>query len=422
MNKLFYLFLLAIVVASCSKDEGTITVTYQEATAIYGDIESIRATVLQDVAQPIVDPGKIFVGEDFILVGEEEKGIHIITNQDSEAPQHMGFLNIPGNREYYVHDHIIYAESYYDVVKIDISNLAQAQLVDRAEFVFQDEWKNDQGETLIGFSFEEKTVTLSHDDDFTRDVIQDNVVYYDFARNIIPKSAVPASFAGNAGAVSGTINRVNYSEGHVYIVGQSSMKVIRDDGNSLTIVHNPQLDLIGEGLETVYPHDDYLFVGSRSAMDVYNISDASHPQHHYEFEHATSCDPVYPVDEVVYITLRTAEFSACPGNINALLVLDISDMNDIDEKKEIEMQSPYGMTMIDDKLYVGEGKNGLKIFDAHHRLEPTLILHDSAIPAYDIIAHPSRPGTIFVTGPQGIRQYTQDVNTDDLTLQHTIDF
>lgn len=420
---LLFLTIALLTLSNCTKDEGDITVTYQEATAVYGDLQAIRAEPINESTRPVVDPGKIFVGENFILIGEEQEGIHVIDNTNPQSPTAINFINIPGNREYFVRGNKIYAESNYDVLKIDISDLTNAKLDSRAEYVFQQEWHNDNGETLIGFTYEEKTVTLNEDDDFYKDVIGHNEIYFDFAGNIIPKSAVPASFAGSGSDISGTVNRVTYTDNYVYIVGQSSMHVLRDDSNGLVKVEgNHHLANIGEGMETVFPYQNHLFVGSRSSMDIFNIDNQDRPEHIYAFDHATSCDPVMAADDVAYITLRTAEFSSCPGNTNALLVLDISNLNDVDQKEEIEMLSPYGMNLIGNKLYVGEGENGLKIFDASDRQDPKLVKFDQSIKAYDVIPHPLDDDIIFTTGPEGIYQYTVDHQIDNFSLQSIIAF
>jgi len=61
------------------------------------------------------------------------------------------------------------------------------------------------------------------------------------------------------------------------------------------------------------------------------------------------------------------QFYHCPGDENALLVLDISQTWP-EQIQEIEMESPFGMTIVNNKLYVGEGKNGLKVFNAIRNL------------------------------------------------------
>ena len=103
--------------------------------------------------------------------------------------------------------------------------------------------------------------------------------------------------------------------------------------------------------------------------------------------------------------MRTADFSACPGNVNALIVLDIEDLKSPVLKEEIEMGSPYGMSMIDNKLYVAEGNNGLKIFDANDPLQLSLLEHVEEITAYDIIKHPTLSNIILIAGPTGLSQY-----------------
>jgi hypothetical protein len=411
--------LIAITIISCTEDYGTVEVTYQEATAIYGDIETIRSQSLNETVREIINPGKIYLGNDVILIGEEQEGIHVIDNSDPINPTSVNFINIPGNKEFFVKDNKIYAETYYDVVKIDISDMYNAVLDSRAEFVFQDLWKNDE-ETLIGFSYKEVTTKLDQNDDFYQQVLAQNEIYLDYAKNIIPKSALPSSFAGSGSNVSGTANRVTYTKEHVYIIGNNSMYIVADDSQGLNKVDKKPY--IGEGVETIFPFEDNLYIGSRSAVNIYNISDPKQPVEAYEFDHATACDPVLPADGVAYVTLRTADFSACPGNTNSLLVLDTRNIHDVDQKKEIAMSSPFGMTIKGNDLYIGEGDNGLKIFDISDKYKPELKRSIDNIKAYDVIPHPTISNLILTTGPDGVSQYIVNDNGESLTLQSSISY
>lgn len=421
--RILLLAFIAVGIISCTEDYGTVTVTYQEATAIYGDIDAVRAEPLNVTVREIMDPGKIYLGNDVILIGEEQEGIHVIDNSDPLNPTPVNFINLPGNREYFVKDNKIYAETYYDVVKIDISDMHNAILDSRAEYVFQDLWKDQDGKTLIGFSYEEKTETFTTDDDFYVQVLAENEIYLDYAQNIIPKSALPSSFAGSGSKVSGTANRVTYTNNHVYIIGNTSMYILADGPQGLNKVNSGTgLSNIGEGMETIFPHENNLYVGSRSAVNIYNISSPEHPVEAYEFEHATACDPVLPADGVAYVTLRTADFSACPGNTNSLLVLDTRNTNDVKEKEEIHMTSPYGMTLKGNQLFVGEGDNGLKIFDVSNKYDPELIRSVNDVEAYDVIPHPTNGNLILTTGPNGVSQYLVQGNGESLTLQSSISY
>lgn len=416
-NILYYslLFFILFQAYSCTSDVGTVKVTYQEANAIYGDIDEIRQEGLLETSQSVVNPGKIYIGDSFLLIGEEGEGIHVVDNQDRANPIFTSFLNISGNREYFVNGDYLYAESYYDMLKIDISDLSDIKIVSRAKNAIQEEFKDENNNTLIGFNYSEKTVTLDENDDFMEEIIGDQRVYFDFAKNIIPNASVPSSFAGSSSSQYGTVNRITKYKDHIYTVSNNNMIIINDEQFASEHV---RIENLMEGMETIFPKDDHLFIGSRTSMSIYNIESPTTPNEVAEFEHATSCDPVLPIDNVSYVTLRTADFSLCPGNINALLVIDVSDLSNPVQLQEIQMQSPFGMSVIGVNLYVGEGENGLKVFDVNDRKNPVLIQSIEDIEAYDIIADPQNSEIIFIAGPNGIDQYLIDGNQSLLLKSH----
>jgi len=421
MKHLYFLsitILCSFFLFSCTNDSGTVTVNYLEATAIYGDMDAIRSIPLNEEGRTIEDPGKIFIGDDFVFIGEEGEGIHVINNQDRSAPVSAAFIHIPGNKEFYVLEGILYAESYYDMLKIDVSDPVNVQLLSRAKYAIQDEFKNDKGETLVGFSYEEKTITLGEDDDFMNEIIEDQLVYYDFAKNVIPKSSVPSSFTGNSAQSIGTINRITKSNNHVYVVSNNNMIMLNDNDFESDVT---RIENIKEEMETVFPYQNQLFVGSKSSMSIFDISNGNQPNEVYDFEHATSCDPVLPYNDIAYVTLRTADFSQCPGNINALLVIDINDLSEPILTDEIQLASPYGMSVINDLLYVGNGVNGLSVFDVSETKKPILLKEYDDIVAYDIIADPSDSEYLFIAGSDGMNQY-QIGEELTLSLKSSIDY
>lgn len=411
-------FLATLILFSCTQDTGNVTVNYLEATAIYGDMDDIRALPLMDDGRSIENPGKIYIGDDFVLIGEEGKGIHVINNQDRENPNSEVFIQIPGNIEFFVSDQYLYAESYYDVLKIDISNPFQANLISRSKNAIQDEFVNDKGETLVGFSYEDKTITLDENDDFMKEILDDQLVYLDFAKNVIPKSSVPSSFAGNSDQVIGTINRITKAKDHIYIVSNNNMIIIDDNDFASQAT---RIDNIKEDMETIFPYQNTLFVGTKTSMSIYDISNEEQPTAIHEFEHARSCDPVLPYNNVAFVTLRTADFSACPGNINALLVIDINDISNPIKVDEIQQPSPYGMAIIEHYLFVGNGSSGLSIFDISDKENVELLKAYKEIEAFDIIADPNHPQYALIAGSNGTNQYAMG---GDLSLQlvSTIDY
>ena len=133
-------FLLAVsflfLLSSCVKDKGSVTMTYNKGTAVYADLDAVRTKTLIGTTRQIVDPGKIFIDENMLLIGEEGEGIHIFDNTNPSSPVNVSFIQLPYCKEFYVEDNMIYAETQYDFVKIDITNLSLPTLVNRVEFAF----------------------------------------------------------------------------------------------------------------------------------------------------------------------------------------------------------------------------------------------------------------------------------------------
>lgn len=414
---LFLLLLAVAILHSCTEDLGTVDVTYTKATAIYGDLNQVRNTPLLDAPKEIDNPGKIFVSNDFLLIGEEEKGIHVIDNSDPNNPTPARFVNIPGNREFYVKGNTLYAESYYDLVKIDLSDVQQPTLVSRLENAFGEELVNAKGEVLIGFNFEQVTESMKPSNPVRQQPWgQQEIYYYDYAQTLIPPSAVPASFAGSSGGAIGSVNRIATVDEYVYVVSRAKLNTFRDNG-TLELVAS---DYVHNSMETIFPDGDRLFVGTRNSMEVFSIINRAQPQQVGSFFHANSCDPVYPDGDVAYVTLRTGDFADCPGDVNALLVLDINDVGFPTQIQEIVMESPYGMSLLADKLYVGEGANGLKVFDATDRRNLKLETSDPKVEAYDIIRHPNRTDLILIAGTNGLQQYK--IDGGDLSLMSELSY
>jgi len=410
--------LLALCATSCTKESGTLNVSYVRATALYGDIEQIRQTPLIAPSRSIVDPGKVFVGSEILLVGEENKGIHVFDNSNPVSPVNLLFIDLPFTKEFFVHNNVIYAESHYDMVKVDISDMNAPSIVSRLEFALADPIKDDQGRTLLGFSTEQVTESIEIGSEEMAELEEDGYLYWDFQDQLIPHSSVPASFAGN-GSEIGTINRIAWAQDHVYVIGMNTMHVFSDQSGML--VKTSEHPLNG-GAETIYPDQQQLFIGTRTSVEIYRTTDPAAPEYVSSFNHVESCDPVYPHGDVAYSTLRTGDETFCPGNENALIVLDVSNLASPQLLEEIPMVSPYGLTVDGDRLYVGEGGNGMRVYDITDATDPVELLHDATTAAYDIIMHPTIPHLLLTTGPNGIEQYEQDPSTLSLTLVSSILF
>jgi hypothetical protein len=80
---------------------------------------------------------------------------------------------------------------------------------------------------------------------------------------------------------------------------------------------NPQqasVKTLGWGIETIYPFQNKLFIGSSTGMFIYDLANPANPSQQGRFSHATRCDPVIADGQYAYVTLRGG--TTCNGFTN----------------------------------------------------------------------------------------------------------
>ncbi len=417
----FTLFIgLTLLLASCTKEFGTTKVTYTKATPIYKTASEVRNQVLNSSAPTIENIGKVFVGENYLLIGDENKGIHIIDNSDQSNPQEVNFLNIPGNYDFYVENNTLYANNYFDLVKLDISDMRNARVLQRNEsaLIKDESIKFGGGDTeslLVGFEFERVTEEVDHDTKLW-DYISDgqNTIYFDYADEVIPPSSIPTSFVGNSSGQSGTTNRFIVKEDKMYILTASGIDEYNAQLEELKSTRVP-----AQGLETIFERNDHIYIGSQSAMLVYSVEN-DQLVHKGTFRHQIACDPVLPVsDDIAYVTTRAG--GTCPGDENILYVVS-TDLRtgSFSEAQIINMLNPFGMALSQDMLFVAEGDRGLTIFDATTRSNLKMLKRHSNIVAYDVLPHPTRTDVILIASGDKIDQYLIGADGKDYDFMSSI--
>jgi hypothetical protein len=109
--------LLAIILISCEDS------SYKEYTGnapVYLTFEDLRTSVTTEQNVPLKNPGKICFKDNYIFIVEELKGIHIFDNTDPSSPVKKTFVNVPGVVDISVSGYIMYADSYVDMVVMDV--------------------------------------------------------------------------------------------------------------------------------------------------------------------------------------------------------------------------------------------------------------------------------------------------------------
>ena len=396
------------------------TIRWIEYEPVYmSESEFINSVALED-AKELRRPGKIYFYNGYLFVNEVNEGIHIIDNRDPSAPANIGFINIPANKDIAVKGSRLYADSQKDLLVFDISNLQQPELIKRMEGIF-----NTSAEIPPGFTTQGVDPSKGILVDW-KPVIKEEVCETDCGSHParpwqcvncevimldgFNRSSADASFGSNSGGTGGSMARFTISGNYLYTVDHSTLATFDISGSAVLV------DKIGVGwaIETIFPHKDNLFIGSASAMHIFDITNPLSPQQLSTYIHTTACDPVVVEGDFAFVTLRDGE--RCPRGVNRLEVIDVKNLSNPKKAAFYEMISPHGLGIDGNVLFVSEGKHGLKIMDAKKPKDIQLLRHIKDLKTYDVIP---LDGVLMVTGDDGIVQYDYS-DIDDLKHLSTI--
>ncbi len=87
--------------------------------------------------QPIGLTGTIFLQDTLFLMLEQKKGIHVYRLDTNSDPLAMTFFQIPAISDFTINGNVLYADSWTDLLAIDISNIYQINVLSRTRDVFQ---------------------------------------------------------------------------------------------------------------------------------------------------------------------------------------------------------------------------------------------------------------------------------------------
>ncbi|MCU0402338.1 MAG: hypothetical protein MUE75_15255 [Algoriphagus sp.] len=389
-TKLFTaIFLLFSGLFFSCEDQVTTTYTYRTMMPVYLEMADVRARIIaSEPAKPLDNPGKIYIYEDYLLVNEPSKGIHILDNSNPANPINLSFIPIEGNIDLAVNDNILYADNYVDLLAFDISKITNIKLVNRVKDVFTHMYRHDTGQII---TFKDTVITT----DGPRWEIDGG-----WALRSDMSFTANLSAASKSYGTGGSMARFTLMDGHLYAVDESTLRVF--DVNSPAAPKFVKPINLGWGIETIFPFQKKLFIGSNRGMHIYDASTPQSPTRMAVYEHVVACDPVVVNEEHAFVTLRNGNF--CVNGVNELQVIDIKNPYDPKLKKAYPMLNPHGLGLAGDYLYVTEGKHGLKSFNVMDvmTIDKNQLEFLQNMKSVDLIPGPK---SLIVIGPDGVCQY-----------------
>ena len=192
--------------------------------------------------------------------------------------------------------------------------------------------------------------------------------------------------AGSTGA-GGSTARFTIAGNYLYVVDNLSLKAF-DISSNTSAVYKSKTE-IGINIETIFPYQDKLFIGSSSTMYIYSLSDPAKPIQLGKAEYTIrmACDPVVARDSVAYATLRST--GRCGGSQSALVVYNIKNISSPQLMNTFFLTAPYGLGIKNNSLYVCEGQNGIRVFNITKAYDPVQVseVRASNTTFYDVIPY-----------------------------------
>lgn len=393
---------------------------YEANSPIYMSYETLRASVKQSSARDLVKPGKMYFKDDFIFIIENKEGIHVIDNSDKSNPVNLTFIEVPGAIDIAIKGNILYADSYIDLVALNIADLDNVTEVKRLKEVFPYTLPEKSNDFRIAKIEEEKGVVIGWEVKIVKENFEDFFypVYWESSWADAAFFSLSSSMRGVSGGstfgVGGSMARFGLYDDYLYTVDDAQMHIF-DVSDPLDPSKLNDFNA-GWSIETMFINNDKMFLGTQNGMRIYDLATAFAPTYIGQFRHVTSCDPVVVHDTLAYVTLRGG--NECGSNVNELDVLSISDITNAKLLKRYVMSGPYGLGIDNNILFVCDGDAGLKVYDATDpmNIDLNIIKEYGSIVAYDVIP---LNGVLLLIGEDGFYQYDYS-DLENIQLLSTI--
>ncbi len=408
LNKIditFYLIssaFLALLAFSGCTDTCETTSTYTYFEPVYATTQEVRDGFKIGEPAELNSPGKIYLYGQYVLINEPGEGVHIINNADNRNPVNEKFVNIPGNFDIAVKNNILYADSYVDLLAIDISDIENIRLITRLENVFpnyniQFGFAADDGVVITGWT-EVQQMEVTDDCRSTGGpiLLEFGVAMADATVAASYSSSGPSTPTG----IGGSMARFAIQSDFLYAVDSYNLNVF-DISDTSSPEYENSVEVSWD-VETIFPFKDKLFIGAQAGMFIFDTSTPASPAYVSSFLHVTACDPVVANDDYAFVTLRSG--NACQGFTNQLDVIDISSIENPRLHRTYQMQNPYGLGLDGDVLFICEAEFGLRVYDIADvdNISANLIAVFNNINVFDVIPWQK---VLLAVGEDGLYQY-----------------
>lgn len=407
---LLFLSIFSLSVTDCAdKCEETNHFVYYEP--VYSTWAEIKAAVAVTEPRQLSNIGRIYFKDGILFINESGKGIHIIDNKNPSAPVPLHFLGIPGNYDLAIRGNTLYADSYVDLVAFDVSDLNNIKEVNRIERLFNNystmgmlvssdrgiltEWKKNERVTVNETGC--NAVYQPWGGMYYRGGVALNDAMFSSSQKA---SIAPAPNSGSQTGIGGSMARFTINGDFLYGLDGVNLDIVDVSQQTKPVAKN-EIPLSWD-VETLFPYNNKLFVGSQTGMYIFDLITPTQPAFISFYSHVRSCDPVVVEGDYAYVTLRSG--STCRGFTNQLEVIDITNLKSPTVVKIYPMTNPFGLGIDRGTLFICDGNDGLKVYNATdvNAISQNQLAHYKNINAFDVIPFQN---VAMMIGKDGLYQY-----------------
>jgi hypothetical protein len=412
--------LLVVMMAALTacNDRTKELITYEANVPVYMPFDEFRASFEKSAPIEISHPGKMYFKDGYLFINEYGKGIHVIDNSDPSNPEKVAFYEILGNVDMAISGNVLFADSYVDLLSIDITDINNPVEIDRIKNVFPEIVP--EGELWYPYAMVDKSKGVIVDWEVKK--ITEEIDDYNYGGMIfrggmdfIMSAETAGKWTGGAGT-GGSMARFMLNDDYLYVIAVPVRLKTVDITTASDMAVIDSVD-VPRNMETLFRLENNLFVGTTTGMLIFDLVNPQKPVQISSYDHLTACDPVIVDGQYAYVTLRTGNM--CNNGQNLLEVIDISSITNPFLVKSYPMFNPHGLGTDGDLLFVCDGAAGLKIYDKSDPLAiiTNQIAHYEDFDTYDVIP---MDGILMLVGEGGIYQYDYSDPTNIIQISHIV--
>jgi len=288
----------------------------------------------------LVFPVNMTLADQTLYVSDQYTGVHVYDVADPAAPRAVTTIALEGHRGTAVKGDILYA-SEKDKLHVFRREGDAFTLV----MTLEPEYDYDQGSGGVW-----------------NEGVNDSYYYACTcgSSSYAPMESAPTPSGGSSYATFAVIGDYLYRADYFALVVYDIAKA--DEPKEIKRTY------VGSTIETIFPTEQYLFLGGTQGMSIYDRSDPAAPKRIGSVTHFRACDPVVVSGSVAYVTLRGG--NACGDTRDVLLTVNIADPSHPFVAAEKDMTTPFGLVVREPFLYVSTGQNGYTLLDVTRPTAP----------------------------------------------------